>query len=131
MSRAIAVVLLAAASSMPLACASDHQAARTKPSDAPKAASTPPTEKMTDDDESPPPRTTVSQVMRSKLAHAQAILEGLSLGNFAQVETNAMSLKRISQGGEWLAHESPAYFAFSTSFERFATTWSSRRRPET
>ena len=65
-----------------------------------------------------PPRraTTVPAVMRAKLAHAQAILEGIALGDYAEVETNAMALKRISQGADWLAHESAAYFDFSAEF---------------
>ncbi len=56
--------------------------------------------------------------MRSKLAHSQAILEGLAMGDMAQIETNALALKRISQGGEWLTQDSPAYFAFSSEFRK-------------
>jgi hypothetical protein len=81
------------------------------------AATTRPAESMTDDAyEVPPPRDSVSRVMQAKLAHAQALLEGIALGEFAQVENNALALKRISQGGEWLVHDSVAYFDFSTEF---------------
>ena len=73
-------------------------------------------EVMADDFESPPPHTTVSEVMRAKLAHAQAILEGLALNDTAQVEANAVALKRISQGGDWLVQDTESYFALSSEF---------------
>jgi hypothetical protein len=66
--------------------------------------------------ETPPPRTTVSAVMEAKLAHAQAVLEAISLADYAMVESNAMALKRISQGGDWLVHDSATYFEFSAEF---------------
>ena len=74
------------------------------------------TERMDDQFETPPPRDTVPKVMQAKLAHAQAVLEGLALADFAQIESNAMALKRISQGGDWLVQDSATYFDFSTEF---------------
>ena len=71
---------------------------------------------MNDQYEAPPPRDTVPKVMHAKLAHAQAVLEGIALADYAQIESNAMALKRISQGGDWLVHESATYFDFSTEF---------------
>jgi hypothetical protein len=74
-------------------------------------------ENMTNDhDDVPPPRDTVSKVMQAKLAHSQAVLEGLALADYAQIESNALALKGISQGSEWLAHESTAYFEYSNEF---------------
>jgi hypothetical protein len=66
--------------------------------------------------EAPPPRNSVATVMQAKLAHAQAVLEGIALANFSQIEANAQSLKRISESGDWLVQESEAYFAFSSEF---------------
>jgi hypothetical protein len=71
---------------------------------------------MDDGFEVPPPRDTVPAVMRAKLFHAQAVLEAIVLAQYAQAESNAMALKRISQSGDWLAHESAAYFEFSAEF---------------
>ena len=62
------------------------------------------------------PPTKVAEVMRAKLASSQAILEGLALGDAAQVEVNARALKNISESGEWMTQDSPAYFAFSARF---------------
>ncbi len=68
--------------------------------------------------EVPVPRDSVSKVMQAKLAHAQAVLEGLALSDFNQIEGNAKALKRISEGGDWLKQESAAYFEFSAEFRR-------------
>src|ERR1043165_1758213 len=57
-------------------------------------------EKMDDHYEIPPSRDTVPAVMQAKLGHAQAILEAIAMADFAQAETNAMALKRISEGGD-------------------------------
>jgi hypothetical protein len=71
---------------------------------------------MDDQFEVPPPRDTVPAVMRAKLAHAQATLEGIALANFPQVESNALALKEISQGAEWLVHDTLTYFEYSGKF---------------
>ncbi|MCI0675845.1 MAG: hypothetical protein L0Y42_08740 [Phycisphaerales bacterium] len=75
-----------------------------------------PVEPMDDQYEVPPPRDTVPEVMQAKLANAQAVLEGLALADYAQIETNALALKRISQGGDWLVQDSATYFDFSSEF---------------
>jgi hypothetical protein len=69
-----------------------------------------------DEIEQPQPRHTVSAVRRSKLAHTQAIFEGLTLADHAQIETNAAAVNVISRSSDWLAHESVEYFAFSMDF---------------
>jgi hypothetical protein len=81
-----------------------------------KAAEVRPIEPMDEQFEAPSPRDTVPEVMQAKLAHAQAVLEGIVQANYVQIEGNAAALKRISQGGDWLVQESPAYFAFSSEF---------------
>jgi hypothetical protein len=78
--------------------------------------------------ESPQPRNTISEVMQAKLAHAQAVLEGLALSDYTQVESNALALKRISQGAEWLAHESAAYFQYSDEFRGICDDLASHAR---
>jgi hypothetical protein len=95
-----------------MSCAKDRTA---RASDPPRAAE-PPREIMDDQYEVPPPRDTMSKVMAAKLANAQAILEGVALADYSQIETNALALKRISQGGDWLVHDSATYYDFSTEF---------------
>ncbi len=75
-----------------------------------------PRERMDDQYEVPPPRDTVPKVMQAKLAHAQAILEGLALADYSQIGGNASALKSISREAEWLAHESVEYFELSADF---------------
>lgn len=71
---------------------------------------------MDDQYEVPPPRTNIPEVMHAKLAHSQAILEGIALNDFVQVEVNARDLRRISLGSEWLIMDTPSYHAYSESF---------------
>jgi hypothetical protein len=85
---------------------------------------------MDGDDESPPPRDTISKVMQAKLAHAQAILEGLAFADYARIETNATALKRISRDGDWLVHESVEYLEFSTEFREICDDFVRHARAE-
>lgn len=110
MKRATTSLSVLAIALLPLACAPERQSAV-----GPKV-STPALEPMDDAYETPPPRGTVSEVMRAKLSATQAILEGLTMGDLAQVEVNAVALKGISESGEWMTQDSPAYFAFSARF---------------
>ena len=90
-----------------------------RPNAEPARSDTTPQREIIDEHfESPPPRDTVSKVMHAKLAHAQAILEGMALGDYAITESNAMALKRISEGGDWLVQDSATYFEFSAEFRR-------------
>lgn len=100
--------LVFASTMLLLSCAHDRSA---KTDNTPRAV-----ERMDDQYEVSPPRDTVPKVMQAKLAHAQAVLEGIALADYAQIETNALDLKRISQGGDWLVQESATYFAFSAEF---------------
>lgn len=67
------------------------------------------------------PRRTMSDVMQAKLAHAQAILEGMALGDFPQIEVNAADLHRISLASEWLVMETATYHGYSEEFRRVTT----------
>lgn len=67
-----------------------------------------------------PPRDTMPNIMQAKLAHAQALLEGLALADFGQIERNAFALVQISQQASWMVHDSPSYFAMSQNFREAA-----------
>ena len=68
-------------------------------------------EPMDDQFETAPPRDTVSKVMQAKLAHAQAVLEGLALADYAQIQSNALALKRRAS-----ASDRPAIFMSHSGF---------------
>ena len=110
-----AILLAIAAAIILVSCATDHKRDAHSASSATVAHES---EIMDDQYETSPPRETVSDVMQAKLAHTQAVLEGLALADYEQVETNARALKRISQGGDWLAQESETYFEFSAEFRK-------------
>ncbi len=57
-------------------------------------------------------------LMAAKLAHAQAILEGIALEDFDQIAKNAQHLNRISQEADWLVRRTVDYKVFSTEFRR-------------
>lgn len=73
-----------------------------------------------DDYEMQPARENMPHIMAGKLAHAQAILEGLALGDFRQIEVNAQQLVDISRQAEWMVHDTPSYFAMSDNFRAAA-----------
>lgn len=75
---------------------------------------------LNDEGDMAPPRDNMPQIMQGKLAHAQAILEGLALGDFRQIEVNAGELVRISQQAEWMVHDTASYFAMSENFRAAA-----------
>jgi len=109
MPRLITAIIIALTAAILISCA--HPSSAVDTAQAPRAK-----EQMDDQYEAPPPRDTVPKVMQAKLAHAQAVLEGIALADYAQIETNALALKRISQGGDWLVQESPSYFNYSAEF---------------
>ena len=80
--------------------------------------------------EVPLPRQDIAGVMQAKLAHAQVMLEGLALGNYREIEANAVALKRISQGAEWMAHDSTTYFALSATFREICDDMADHARAE-
>ncbi len=73
-----------------------------------------------DDYEMQPARENMPHIMAGKLAHAQAILEGLALGDYRQIEVNAQMLVDISRQAEWMVHDTPSYFAMSDNFRAAA-----------
>lgn len=76
---------------------------------------------ITDDmHESAPRRDSMPAVMQAKLAHSQAVLEGLATSNFRQIELNAGDLQEISQRADWIVQDSPAYYSLSDEFRKVA-----------
>lgn len=58
------------------------------------------------------------QMMRQKLDHAQSVLEGISMGDFALIRNHAARLGAISQEGGWRAYDTPEYAEQSILFKR-------------
>lgn len=55
-------------------------------------------------------------IMQAKLIHAQAVVEGIVLGELAQVEANASQLAWISEESAWMVHDTASYVVFSEQF---------------
>lgn len=72
----------------------------------------------------------VGDVMRVKLAHAQAVLEGIALADFRQIEAHAQELNAISRTSDWMVHESVAYHAFSEDFRKVTVALAGAARAE-
>ncbi|MHC5114366.1 MAG: hypothetical protein ACYTGP_08060 [Planctomycetota bacterium] len=62
------------------------------------------------------PMERVEDVMVAKLAHAKALLEGIALEDFEQIEANALALSRLSEEAGWRVHTTPAYGVHSDAF---------------
>jgi len=69
-------------------------------------------------------------VMRAKLAHTQAIVEGIALRNFGRIERNAEALVDLSERGDWMVHETMAYVTYSDDFRNTARTLARDARQE-
>ncbi len=67
----------------------------------------------------PPKETTSNQLlMRDKLTQMNLILEGITLGNFKQVEESAKTLGMISKATSWhIAEPTPRYKRLSKNFQ--------------
>ncbi len=61
-----------------------------------------------------------SEIMQHKLLHAQFILRGIALQDFALIQTNALQLVKLSQMTGWQARQTPEYALFSMEFRRHA-----------
>jgi cytochrome c556 len=60
------------------------------------------------------------EVMKAKLGHAHAVLEGIALEDFAKVQISAERLARLSQAAGWHARQTPEYVLFTEEFRRRA-----------
>lgn len=58
----------------------------------------------------------VHDMMKAKLAHAQAVLEGIVIDDLDSVETNAHQLIRLSELAAWQVHRTMEYNLYSDEF---------------
>lgn len=77
----------------------------------------------------PPKYNSVRDMMRAKLAHAQAVLEGVAVNDMDQVETNANALHLLSTQSDWQVHRTMEYNLYSEDF-RFAAREMARHARE-
>ena len=63
-----------------------------------------------------PPYASVRDMMRAKLAHAQAALEAVTQNEFAQLEANANALEHLSALSDWQVHRTMEYNQYSEEF---------------
>jgi hypothetical protein len=63
-----------------------------------------------------------SKLMAAKLLHSQKLLEGIAVGDFKKIESNAEELIELTKTEEWLMHKAPRYEVFSNDFRRSAET---------
>jgi hypothetical protein len=62
----------------------------------------------------------VAELMQSKLRHSQKVLEGVAVGNFEEIATNAEDLIAVSKQAEWRVLKTPEYEVRSNEFRRTA-----------
>ena len=69
-----------------------------------------------------PPKepTSVSDLMKKKLQHAQKVLEGVAVKDFDLITKNAEELILISNEAEWKVLKTPRYEIYSSDFRRNA-----------
>ena len=60
----------------------------------------------------------VADFMRLKLTHAQKVLEGIVMEDFAMIEKNSQSLSLLSQAATWQVLQTPEYLQHSGEFRR-------------
>ncbi|MCS6976000.1 MAG: hypothetical protein NZM31_03175 [Gemmatales bacterium] len=63
-------------------------------------------------------------IMQQKLGHAQKVLEGLAIKDFALIEKHADELGVLSKRAEWLVLKTPEYTRHSDDFRRQCETMS-------
>lgn len=56
--------------------------------------------------------------MQAKLAHSQAVLEGLTTERFDLIAKNAQEMSLLSQAAQWQVIQTPEYVHRSTQFRR-------------
>ncbi len=58
------------------------------------------------------------EVMKAKLQHSQAALEGIALADFDAVQASAQKLTQLSQAAGWRTRRTPEYDLFTAEFRR-------------
>lgn len=69
-----------------------------------------------------PAQPDVRNVMKAKLAHAQALLEGLAQEDFDKIHKAAQNLGTLSRADAWNVHKTIEYIKFSKDFQDLADT---------
>lgn len=59
---------------------------------------------------------TLSNIMRSKLEHAQQVLEGIALARFEMIESHANDIRILSDLSSWNILRTPDYVRYSSDF---------------
>jgi hypothetical protein len=72
----------------------------------------------------------VAPFMRAKLTHAQDVLEGLSLGDFAAIRRGAQELALASQAASWQVLQTVEYARQSAEFRRSCESLKNAAREE-
>ena len=72
----------------------------------------------------------VAPFMRAKLTHAQDVLEGLSLGDFAAIRRGAQELAIASQAASWQVLQTAEYARQSAEFRRSCESLKNAAREE-
>jgi hypothetical protein len=62
----------------------------------------------------------VAELMQKKLKHSQKVLEGVAVGDFDEIASNAAELIEVSKQAEWAVSKSPQYELRSNEFRRSA-----------
>ncbi len=57
-------------------------------------------------------------LMQRKLVHAQKVLEGIALNDFAEIVTHSNALHDIAKEAAWKALKTPRYEIYSADFQR-------------
>jgi hypothetical protein len=70
----------------------------------------------------------VAALMQQKLRDAQKVLEGVAIGDFDLIESNADDLLRVSKQAEWHIVKTPQYEMHSNEFRRAAETLGQKAR---
>jgi hypothetical protein len=65
-------------------------------------------------------REAVSELMHSKLKHAQKVLEGVAVNDFDMIAKHAEELVLLSKKAEWMVFKTPKYELRSNEFRRTA-----------
>ena len=69
-----------------------------------------------------PAQPEIKNVMKAKLAHAQAVLEGLAQEDFDKIHRAAQNLGTLSRADAWNVHKTIEYIKFSKDFQDLADT---------
>lgn len=70
----------------------------------------------------------VNKLMRQKLDHAQRVLSGLALEDFAEIRRSADALGQLSQAAAWRVLQTPQYQTYSADFLRLSERLSQAAR---